>query len=100
MTLKEVLINKHLYGQEKYGEFTFLEKDMRKEAHDELVDAINYLTYSEIKKDFKAREIKSWTKEKLNTVFIEYISKIEQEDEVSRRLILSNMCKTLCFYHS
>jgi len=100
MTLEEELIKKHKYGQKKYGEFTFLEKDMRKEASEELIDAINYLTYDKIKEDFTEKEIRSWSKEELNAVFMKYVSRINKMEGYSVRLKLFDICKLLCSYHS
>lgn len=40
---------RHLEGQQKYGVFTFLEKDMIEETIKEITDASNYLRYMFIK---------------------------------------------------
>jgi hypothetical protein len=46
---------RHFVGQEKYGSFTFLEKDMFEMVGEELADAINYLRYQYVK--FKLLEL-------------------------------------------
>jgi hypothetical protein len=74
--LKDELIKKHQHGQEKYGAFSFLNdgRDMKLEAADELLDAINYLTYQAIKKHFGGKTIKTWSVNKFNEVYILLIS--------------------------
>lgn len=43
------LVERHEAGQEKYGTFSFLEKDMIEEALQELLDFSNYMRYGYIK---------------------------------------------------
>ena len=47
--LKKSLKERHLKGQKKYGTFSFLGKDMKEEAKEELIDAVNYSIYEELK---------------------------------------------------
>lgn len=42
-------IARHEVGQKKYGEFSFLEKDMIQEALFECLDTANYMRYQYIK---------------------------------------------------
>lgn len=42
-------MERHVFGQEKYGPFSFLEKDMIQEAIFELLDCANYMRYQYIK---------------------------------------------------
>ncbi len=69
MNLQKKLYKKHLFGQTKYGEFTFLTKDMKKETQEELIDAINYQIYEFIKRKYSVQEIKNWDVKKLNRVY-------------------------------
>jgi len=43
---------RHIAGQEKYGEFSFLNRDMREDSTEEIIDAMNYLIYLIIKIKF------------------------------------------------
>ena len=75
MDLSQVLYDKHMHGQKKYHAFSFLEdgRDMRKESIEELVDAINYMTYQEIKDEYDEKEIRAWDVHKFNNIYKEKI---------------------------
>lgn len=45
----QAMKNRHMAGQKKYGEFSFLHRDMQEDAVDELLDAMNYMMYLIIK---------------------------------------------------
>jgi hypothetical protein len=45
----EQALQRHIFGQEKYGTFTFLEKDIFQEALYEILDMANYARYQYIK---------------------------------------------------
>ena len=52
----QIMKKRHISGQEKYGEFSFLNRDMREDSIEELIDAMNYLLYLIIKiKYFKEK---------------------------------------------
>lgn len=69
--LQKELLKKHMRGQKKYGAFSFLKdgRDMNLEASDELLDAINYLTYDRIKNLFGEKIIHSWSIAKFNKIY-------------------------------
>lgn len=69
------LAKKHRRGQKKYGAFSFLNdgRNMKLEAADELVDAINYLVYEKIKEDYGEKLIKTWTIKEFNKEYRDYI---------------------------
>jgi len=73
--LTKELKKKHSRGQKKYGAFSFLNdgRDMKLEAADELLDAVNYLTYLAIKEDHGEKEIKKWSISKFNKTYDKYI---------------------------
>jgi len=76
-SLKKELIKKHKRGQKKYGAFSFLNdgRDMKLEACDELIDAINYLVYGIIKDTRGEANIKKWNIKKFNNIYKNYIKK-------------------------
>jgi len=80
--IKKELKKKHLKGQKKYGAFSFIEdkRDMKLEACDELIDAVNYLVYEEIKKDLGISAIRILTKEQFNKVYSNKIKNITETD--------------------
>jgi hypothetical protein len=47
--------DRHEMGAQKYGEGTFLEKDVMRMAQDEIIDASNYLRYLYIKLELMRR---------------------------------------------
>ena len=47
--LDEACLQRHLRGQDKYGEFTFLDNDTVEMAMEEIADMMNYMRYSWIK---------------------------------------------------
>lgn len=76
--LEKELAKKHRRGQKKYGAFSFLNdgRDMKLEAADELIDAINYLIYEKITESYGAENIKSWSIREFNSTYYWYLGEL------------------------
>jgi len=87
--LQKELLKKHMRGQKKYGAFSFLKdgRDMNLEAADELLDAINYITYQRIKNKYGEKVIHGWTIAKFNKIYRQAI----QEKFLSTNIYISDM---------
>lgn len=91
--LKAELIKKHYHGQEKYGAFSFLNdgRDMKLEAADELIDAINYLFYEGLKRLYGEEQLRKMSTEDFNKAYelhLESVVKLtHNESPITGRLI-------------
>lgn len=73
--LGKELLKKHKHGQKKYGAFSFLNdgRNMKLEAADELVDAINYLVYEGIKGFYGEEALRKMSVKHFNDIYEECI---------------------------
>lgn len=75
--LRKELLKKHRHGQRKYHAFSFLEdgRDMYLEAADEVVDAINYMLYEEIKNEYDREVLEKMSVRRFNKIYREKLAK-------------------------